>query len=501
MTSTTPSEPQLPRSPDRATPSAEELARLHGADAAHADRVRRVAVDLFSAAPAAHGLPLDTAELVGVTAFLHGVGADGRADGRGHGEALILQNGIADLDARDVAVVAQAVGLHQARDETATPVPRAPDAGDSAAGRIAALVSVANALDGGGDHDLAISHVDDTRPAIRVYVQGWRGEAEATSEPCALLRRPLTFAADPGSRYYIRRGDTMQAAAWKVFSRLYSDARSRRDGVRQDADIEDLHKFRVATRRLRAALRAFRPAFGPDALREAYDGARTVARATNGARDLDVFIEALEADAFASRVPTLMARVRSDRAEAIGATRAVVEGQAFDQFCRSMDSLLAGSHPFGGQSGRPKASRRARDEAPRMIGRRLRQVMAFREGMGVADDARRHELRIAAKQFRYVLEFFADVLPARAEAPITKMKALQDSLGDANDCAVQTAYIASATADGSMADVSALERLALELLVTRTELRGERALSLFRSQWEEFAGDAYRRRLADELDR
>ena len=35
-------------------------------------------------------------------------------------------------------------------------------------------------------------------------------------------------------------------------------------GVRMDDDPEDLHKFRVATRRARAIIRATRPLFGTD---------------------------------------------------------------------------------------------------------------------------------------------------------------------------------------------------------------------------------------------
>ncbi|MBT7809321.1 CHAD domain-containing protein [Candidatus Poribacteria bacterium] len=287
----------------------------------------------------------------------------------------------------------------------------------------------------------------------------------------------------------------MQATAYKIAARLYSEVRAREPGVRRDADIEDLHKFRVATRRLRAALRAFRPVFGRAVLRDAAASTRAVARATNAARDLDVFIEALEEDDFTTRVPTLMAHISGDRTVAIRGTVDTLDGDAYDDLIRATESLLVQIHPQTHAVERRRALRRVRDEAPRMIGIRLRRVLAYADGLAADDDERMHDLRIAIKQLRYVLEFVRDILPDDADKAVNELKALQDSLGDLNDCAVQRVYVAAHTSDAeSQANMSEVERVTLELLAVRIELRRERALARFLEEWNGFI-DADRQRL------
>ena len=497
------SEPQPTRPLGRAAPDPEGLLRLYQADVAHADRVQRIAMDLFEATSSAHEMPESDAELVRASAWLHDLGAGGSDPG--HGPRLVLQHGIAGYAPGVVADVARAVGLSQGTQGQAGEA-SGDDRMGEAASRAAALVAIADALDTAGAPNARVTYVDDTRPRLRVYV-GDAGSGAAVNSAAAaaeaadgVLPRAMRLARDTGRRYYIRRGDTMQAAAYKVFARLYGDVRSREDGVRQDADIEDLHKFRVATRRLRAAFRAFRPVFGREALQEAAAAARTVARATNAARDLDVFIEALEVAEFTSRVPTLMERVSRDRAAAIRGTLDVLDGDGFDGLVRATEGLLAGIHPQSHDVERARASARVRDEAPRMVRRRVRRVLEYAGTLADGDDARLHDLRIAGKHLRYVSEFLADILADHVADVIDDMKALQDSLGEMNDCAVQRDYIErrmqNTAADGGPSDV---EVVTIELLVAKTELRRERALSRFRGEWDRFTDPGRQRLLADRL--
>lgn len=378
--------------------------------------------------------------------------------------------------------------------------------GAPTAGTIATAVSAAEAFVRAAPREARVSHVDDTRRTIRVYVDGVAfPEGAAPALPVCVagvrtLARPAKFVLDPGSRYYIRPGDTMQAAAHKVFRRLYSDALSRRDGVLRDTDIEDLHKFRVATRRLRAALKAFRPVFGRAALHDATTVSRALARATNRARDLDVFIEALDADLSCADIPVFMTHVRAERQDAIRTTLVAVDGVAFDEYCGAVERLLGESHPMGRASGKRKATRRARNEAPRMVRRRLAAVMKYEADLDAASDVQRHDLRIAAKQLRYVAEFFADVLPPPSAELVEQMKAMQDSLGDANDCAVQTAYVEAAVQGATaVTNLPDEERVALRRLIAAMDARRQHALLLFRRQWDDFAHVA-RRLLSDGIN-
>src|SRR5512137_2714843 len=67
-----------------------------------------------------------------------------------------------------------------------------------------------------------------------------------------------------------------------------TDAAARAGGA---ADADALHDFRVAVRRLRSTLRAWRPALGSSLRRKDLRKLRRVARATNAARDAEVTLE------------------------------------------------------------------------------------------------------------------------------------------------------------------------------------------------------------------
>src|SRR5262249_45691277 len=66
-------------------------------------------------------------------------------------------------------------------------------------------------------------------------------------------------------------------------------------GTRSGADPEDLHKMRVATRRMRAAWRVFDGAYQPSRQRRYVAELKEVATALGAVRDLDVQIDGLKA--------------------------------------------------------------------------------------------------------------------------------------------------------------------------------------------------------------
>jgi CHAD domain-containing protein len=76
--------------------------------------------------------------------------------------------------------------------------------------------------------------------------------------------------------------------------------------------------------------------------------------------------------------------------------------------------------------------------APILIYERLANLRAY-EGILPSAEVnleRYHRLRIAAKYFRYTLEYFEEVLGPDAETLISHIKKLQDHLGDLQDAVV-----------------------------------------------------------------
>lgn len=76
-----------------------------------------------------------------------------------------------------------------------------------------------------------------------------------------------------------------------------------------------------------------------------------------------------------------------------------------------------------------------RPNVARIVTTRLDELRGFAEA-ALAPDASeaQHDMRIAAKRLRYVLELFAPCLGEEAEAARQAAKRLQSALGDLHDC-------------------------------------------------------------------
>ncbi|MEW6582906.1 MAG: CHAD domain-containing protein [Actinomycetota bacterium] len=92
----------------------------------------------------------------------------------------------------------------------------------------------------------------------------------------------------------LRRDARFRDAAGRVILTRWREMMSFRDGTLRGEDIEELHAMRVSSRRLRAAMDAFAPAFPPKSFRRHLRVVKEVTDTLGDARDLDVSIEGLE---------------------------------------------------------------------------------------------------------------------------------------------------------------------------------------------------------------
>ena len=136
-------------------------------------------------------------------------------------------------------------------------------------------------------------------------------------------------------------------------------------GVRLGSDPEDLHQLRVATRRLRAFLRAGRPLLEPSWSEPLRDELQWLGRALGPARDRDVMVERLREDVAAldddaEALADLLAELEAEHAEArravVGALERSLPGAA-----RATGSRVRAGAQRGG---RPSCRRLARGVAP-----------------------------------------------------------------------------------------------------------------------------------------
>lgn len=201
------------------------------------------------------------------------------------------------------------------------------------------------------------------------------------------------------------------------------------------ADERALHDFRVALRRLRSTLRAYRGCIKQWVPRRLMRKARALARATNSARDSEVQagwlrtiaarIRPHERPGYQWLVRILDARVRTAYQD-MRASDVPGHFRKFDaRLRRSLirDADKAGNPPF-----EPVLFQRIH-EAGAELETHLQRVRS------PADEAEAHQARIAAKRLRYLLEPVTDCLPHGTTA-VEELKQLQDLLGEIHDMQV-----------------------------------------------------------------
>ena len=113
--------------------------------------------------------------------------------------------------------------------------------------------------------------------------------ADAAPDPVVEAPRKLALGAAPSG---IEAGDPFGVAGRKAMWVQVHRLLAREAAIRDPAQTDALRRYRVATRRLRSALRFFRDAYGPRETRSLRNNLSDLADALGRVRDLDVRVDA-----------------------------------------------------------------------------------------------------------------------------------------------------------------------------------------------------------------
>lgn len=212
---------------------------------------------------------------------------------------------------------------------------------------------------------------------------------------------------------------------------------------------EGVHQMRVALRRMRSALRVFRPILPPDQYRWLDAETRWLTQGLGDARDLDVFADEIVgpvAEAFPGEpaFAALRCRLGDERERARAAAR---ETLADDRFTRLLLDIRAW---MAGQAWRKQPVSEAASQlfrpitelAAPLLSSRFKKVRKLGRRFAELTAADRHRLRIAVKKMRYATDFFSSLYGRkRVRGFISALQKLQDGLGYMNDVAVARTLI------------------------------------------------------------
>jgi CHAD domain-containing protein len=316
--------------------------------------------------------------------------------------------------------------------------------------------------------------------------------AKAAEDPMHRLPRVPT---SPG----VKSDDSLGEAGRKVLRMHLARMLHFEAGTRTGDDIEDLHKMRVATRRMRAAWRVFSDAYRPKARRRYLKELRTIAGVLGDVRDIDVLLQDL--DTYITKLPApgreavepLRATWRRQREAARKRLVARFESKGYREF---VDDYLDFTESPGAAElklplGQPSL---VRDTAGSRILAAYERVRAYETIITWADVPTLHALRIEGKRLRYTLEYFSEVLPVSSRQLIAQVTEMQDHLGLLNDADV-AARVTREWLNLNAPLLPARSREAVGLYLDSREADVEQLRRSFRPLWRRITGRSFRKAL------
>ena len=238
-------------------------------------------------------------------------------------------------------------------------------------------------------------------------------------------------------------------------------------GTRLGTDPEELHQFRVATRRLRAFLRAGSPLLEPHWVSPLRAELRWLGGVLGPVRDLDVLIDRLDPEVEqleleSRRGQVLLTALRRERTRKRRALRRALSSA---RYFALLDRLEAPAPVV--------AARLTLEQIHAREHEKLRKAM--RALADDSPDAELHEARIKAKRARYAAELLEDRDYVKAA------KVLQDVLGEHQDAVVAVARLRE------LALAHPAAALAAGRLVEREAERARSARGGWRGAWKALA--------------
>jgi CHAD domain-containing protein len=278
------------------------------------------------------------------------------------------------------------------------------------------------------------------------------------------------------------------------------------EGIRQAEDIEYVHRARVASRRLRAALRVFRDCFRRKTWKRWRKHVRRVTVELGLARDRDVQIEYLcgilrdlDQAACYPAICRLLAQTEEQREvlqpEVVKAVDRLIDSGVLDEMQAEAKDFVTEAKRLELSPQTPAAYRELEGHAVR----RLRKLLGFQACLLRPEDQEAHHaMRIAAKRLRYTLEIAGTVFKDELSASIQAVRRVQTLLGDIHDCDVWLAHLdAFAEAErekirsrfGSDAPFARLET-GIEYLRDERRTCRRRAFRELVEKWDELSREA-----------
>lgn len=292
----------------------------------------------------------------------------------------------------------------------------------------------------------------------------------------------------------LRPATRVRKAARLVLSGRLEDTWRRHPAARAGEPEAGIHQMRVAAKRLREAMRVFRPAYAAEPFAEGLALVDELNDHLGRVRDADVLVAALRRyrdDAGAGLVDALVDQITAGRA----VDQARLNGELDELLAAGFDRQLRAIIWTGRRERDDPTSRQTiRTFACAAIGRRIAPVVKrLSQVAGEHDAEGLHRARVANKKLRYAIEPFLDLYGRRLRDAFGRVTELHETLGDLHDLDVLAERIRAFGASLGAEDDA--EALAHTVAARRSKVY-QRVLTFC----ENGATSAFGRQIADAID-
>jgi CHAD domain-containing protein/CYTH domain-containing protein len=256
--------------------------------------------------------------------------------------------------------------------------------------------------------------------------------------------------------------ETAPRGARMVALALLTELARERGRLTASHDVEALHDFRVALRRLRSWMRALGATLRGSLPRGAQRRLRRLAKASNAGRDAEVFLDWLRASGndLPPRKRTaarwLTARFEQQEREANASLDELLDrdfARAQARLQERLEAYRVTAHVHSGM--REPTFATVMSALVREHAQRLRYQLAQVRSQDDEDLA--HRARLAGKRLRYLLEPVAEYIDG-GPGLVERLKSLQDSLGDLHDAHIFLLILREMAAEAAMEEGRRLAR-------------------------------------------
>jgi CHAD domain-containing protein len=473
--------------------SVDELCAAYNNENVHTEHVTALALHLFDHTRAWLGLPISGRRFLKAAGRLHDVGYS--VDPVHHVQTsveIVLEEGVRGFRKSERDQIIQIMFRHSGKANASGAPKRLL--------QLAAFLRIGDGLDYSHAQTARIVGIHRAQRTILVTV---RSEAFPQCLAKADRKADLWRAVFPYDVQFIAAPTTGEHHARLVRGDMHAVEAARRllwiqfktilanlDGAVEGATSEPVHEVRVAMRRLRSLLRAFRQRLPDEPRREIETLLVETTEELGPVRDLDVWVDLLQSSSVRSRMarsrlfPAYL-RHHQQRRELV---RAIVR------------RCLRGPH-FAGQ--RLKINRLLREELPRLIktepqgslpklaatqlGKALRRALKHGRLRHSASPKKLHQLRITLRKARYLAESFAPVLGADTARLAKRLHLVERVLGRIHDVDMGMQHLAH---EGPLPP----RALAVYLQQQRSQNLGR-----LDKVWRRFAAPALQERVQHEL--